>query len=145
MHDELNAVYAEHGVTFSYPNDWELTEQREGDEITITLNSPQTAFWTLTLFLDRPDPKRVMKAALDAFRQEYPELDVYSIKARLCGQPSLARNLEFVCLELLNSAWLRTVQTPDFTILVLYQAHDAELKINGPTLKQITKSVEIEG
>lgn len=145
MHDELNAEYAEHGLRFSYPQDWELSEQREGDEISITVNSPQTAFWTVTLFLDRPDPKRVMKAALDAFRQEYPELDVYPVKTRVCGQVSLARNLDFVCLELLNSAWLRTLRTPDFTIFVLYQAHDAELKVNGPILKQITKSMEVDG
>lgn len=144
MDVELDAEYAEHGVRFVYPQNWELTEQRDGVEISISLSSPQTSFWILTLFLDRPDPRRVIEAALDAFRQEYTELDVYSVKARLCGKSTVARDIEFVCLELLNSAWLRALRTRDFTLLILYQAHDAELDINGPILKRITKSLALE-
>ena len=46
----MDAIYQAHGVQFRHPNDWKVTEQPEGEQITITVSSPDTAFWALSLF-----------------------------------------------------------------------------------------------
>jgi hypothetical protein len=137
----LEARYHAHGVQFRYPDHWELSDQRERDQISITVSSPETAFWTVTLFRSRPDPKDVIAAALDAFRDEYKELDDYPSSARLCKRPTVSRDVDFVCLELLNSAGIRAVRAPDFTVLVLYQFTEAERDETGPILERITRSL----
>ena len=48
------------------------------------MRSPRTAFWTLTLFYDRPEPKEIIDTVLAAFHEEYDELDDYAARVRLC-------------------------------------------------------------
>ena len=141
----MDEIYENHGVRFSYPANWEVSEQGQPGELSITVSSPHTAFWTLSLFLEGPDPEGIMEAVLDAFREEYDELDIYEVKATLCDQEALARDIEFVCLELLNSAWARVIRTTDYTLLVLYQANDEELDEAGAIMEEITRSLSCEG
>src|SRR5262245_40462524 len=141
MTSMMEARYHSHGVQFRYPDDWELSEQEAEDQIAITVSSPDTAFWTVTLFRGRPDPGAVVAAALDAFHEEYRELDDYPSQARLCKRPTVARDVDFVCLELLNSAGIRAFRARAFTVLVLYQFTEAERDETGPILERITRSL----
>lgn len=141
----MDEIYENLGVRFSYPAHWEITEEEQPGQFSVTASSPHTAFWTLTLFFDGPDPESVMETVLDAFREEYDELDIYSAQAVLCDQEALARDIEFVCLELLNSAWARVIRTTDYTILVWYQSDDKELEDNGVAMQEITRSLSCEG
>jgi hypothetical protein len=141
----MHQTYAAHGVQFRYPDDWELSEQREGRQVSITVSSAATSFWTLSLFPDRPDPADIVEAVLDAFREEYEEMDIYPSRARLCQQPTISRDIDFVCLELLNSACVRAFRTSDLTVLVLYQGTERELAESGPIFEGITKSLACEG
>jgi len=138
----MTETYAGHGLQFRYPAEWELDEQHGDDQVALTLSSPQTAFWTLVLHFDQPDPRVVLETVLKAFRDEYPELDIYPSEERLQDQPTLARDIDFVCHDLLNSAWVRVFETDEFTAVVLYQSHDRELDEYGPILEGITKSLE---
>lgn len=138
----MQEIYSGHGVRFRYPDDWDVTEQRQEDQITITVSSPGTSFWSVSVFPDGPEPDELVEAALDAFREEYPELDIYPASAKLCDRRAVAKNIEFVCLELLNSAWLRSIRTPQSTLLVLYQGTDAELEETQPELERMTRSLE---
>jgi len=137
----MKAIYRSHGVMFRYPEEWELSEQREGEQISITVSSPQTAFWTVSLFPDRPDPADIVAAAIDAFREEYDELDDYPSQVRVCRRPTVARDIDFVCLELLNTAGIRAFRTRDFTVLVLFQLTEGERQDAGPVLDRITRSL----
>jgi len=137
----MDAIYRSHGVTFRYPDEWELSEQDTGEQISITVSSPQTAFWTVSIFPDRPDPADIVAAALDAFHDEYDELDDYPAKVRLCRSPTVARDIDFVCLELLNIAGVRAFRTRDFTVLVLFQLTEREREEIGPILDHITQSL----
>jgi hypothetical protein len=138
----MQEIYNSHGVRFRYPNDWNISEQSDEGRISITVSSPRTSFWTVSVFPDGPEPRDVVEAVLDAFREEYPELDIYAATAKLCDRRAVAKNIEFVCLELLNSAWVRAVRTPHGTILVLYQGTDAEIDETGSTLERMTRSLE---
>jgi len=127
-HGEMDGIYAAHGVRFRYPDDWDLTEQQTESNVTITVSSQETSFWSLTLFFDRLQPEQVLETALDAFRNEYDDIDVYPAETMLGRVGNLARDVEFVCLELINGAFLRVFRTGRFTAVVLYQGTDHELK-----------------
>jgi hypothetical protein len=141
----MEAIYQSHGVRFRYPQDWELSEQQEAEQISITVSSPLTAFWTLTLFPDCPDPGDIVAAALDAFYEEYDELDDYPSKIWLCKRPTVARDVDFVCLELLNSAGIRAFRAQAFTVLVLFQFTEGERDETGRILERITLSLSCPG
>lgn len=141
----MSSSYAAHGIRFRYSEEWELSEQEEDGRISITVSSPHTSFWTVSLFSDRPEPDDLIEAALQAFRDEYEELDVYPSKVRLCRRPTVACDIDFVCLELLNVARLRAFKAAGFTVLVLYQGNDAEMESQGPILEQITRSLAVSG
>lgn len=137
----MDGEYAAHGVRFRYPAEWEVSEQRDESQLSITVSSLHTSFWTLTLISDRPDPEDIVAAVLDAFHEEYDELDDYPSQARVGKRPTVARDIDFVCLELLNVARVRAFRTADFTAMVLYQGTDAEFQDTEPILERITKSL----
>jgi len=141
----MHQTYHAHGVQFRFPSSWELSEQSRGNEAAITVESPETSFWSLWLFFDCPTPQRVLETAVSALEQDYDEIDVYPVEARMCRRESLARDVEFVCLELINSAFLRAFQTDDFTALVFYQGTDHELERTRPILEGICKSLQWDG
>lgn len=137
----MHSTYDSHGVRFRYPSDWELSEQREGEQISITVSSPATAFWTVSLFRGCPEPDDIVAAVVDAFHEEYAEMDEYPSQSRVCRQPTVGRDIDFFCLELLNMASVRAFRTREFTVLVLSQLTEAEREGTGPVLERITRSL----
>lgn len=137
----MTELYAAHGVQFRYPAEWEVSEEHEEGQLSITVASPNTSFWTLTLLADCPEPGDIVEAALDAFREEYEEIDVYPSTAQVCQMPTVARDIDFVCLELVNVARIRAFETDEFTAMVLYQGTDQEFADTGPILERITASL----
>ena len=137
----MDRVFEGHGIRFEYPEDWILHEQSSPEEITLTVQSPDSSFWSLTLIKDRPDPRRVLDTILDTFREEYSEIDVYPSEVRLGDQPTESCELDFVCHELIGSAFLRAVAAPDFTLVVLYQGADLELDNTQPLMEKINNSL----
>jgi hypothetical protein len=137
----MNRVYESHGVRFEYPEDWILHEQTGQDEVSITVNSPETSFWSLTLLAHRPEPDRVIETALDALRAEYSEVDVYPATGRLGESRTVARDVDFVCHDLISTSFLRATRTPRFTLLVIYQGTDFELDETQTRLEEICRSL----
>lgn len=137
-------TYHSYGVRFRYPSQWELTEHRQDDELSITVASPETSFWSLTLLPDGPSPDEIMASAVVAFEDEYEEIDIYKCEASICDRRSVARDVEFVCLELVNSAFLRAVRLGERSALVLYQGTDHELEETRETLEEISSSLHFE-
>jgi len=140
----MNETYHAHGIRFEYPADWELAEQHSGPETIITVSSPQTSFWSVSLFRQRPSPEHVAETVVRAFRDEYEQLDVYTTDEDLDDLHIVGRHIEFFCLELLNSAWIRAFSAPKFTGLVLYQGTDDDLEEALPLLEGITDSLAWE-
>lgn len=132
--------YSGFGLQFLYPDDWELSEEVDDEQASITVSSPETAFWSATVIRNRPDPHSVLRAALRAFEEEYEELDIEEAEEAIGDHQSAAAEVNFVCLELTNTAILRVAAMPHFTLLVLYQFQDAEQE---SSLQQISDSLVI--
>jgi hypothetical protein len=140
----MHQMFCAHGLRFLYPDDWSLNEQTDQQEVTVTVAGPHTSFWSISLYYERPPTESVMAAALDAFRNEYENLDLYPAQAALCERPTVAYDLDFVCLELINSAFLRAFRTGQFTALVLYQGTDQELDETRDILEAISRSLTLD-
>ena len=132
------------GIQFRYPDDWELSEELGEEEASITVSSPESAFWSVTVLRHCPDPDEVLQAAVEAFESEYSEMDVSKREATLSNRQVAARDIDFVCLELTNTACLRAFRTPRFTLLVLYQLTDEDLDDQQSTLEAISDSLICE-
>lgn len=141
----MDETYEGHGIRFLYPAYWELLEQEDGESTSITVASPDTSFWSISLFRDSPSPQQVVASAIEAFREEYEEVDVYPSDERMGDWPGVANDVDFVCFELINSAFLRAFQTDRFTVLVLYQGFDGELVETRPLLEAISASLRLDG
>lgn len=140
----MSSTYRTTGLSFCYPPEWQAQEQREEDRLSVTVAGDGTAFCTVTMIYDRPDPRRVLDAAVQAFRDEYAELDVYSADAQVASRPAVGCDVDFFCLELCNTALLRAFQTGRFTVLVLFQSSDAELPDARPVFDQVCRSLNCD-
>jgi len=141
----MYGTYEAHGIRFQFPKNWEINEQRSNNQLSITVSSPDSPdklFWMLSLFYEIPSENELIETALEAFREEYDEIDIYPVEATVCDRESVARDLEFVCLELINSVSLRAFRTNRFSALILFQGTDHELKTTKEQLEKISLSLE---
>ena len=131
-----------HGVRFRYPDDWTLTHEHQGSSLVVNLQTPGTAFWSLTLLADCPDVNEVLEAAIAAFEEEYENVDVYVQETSLEELPTAACDLDFVCLDLVNSASIRSILLGDCTALVMYQAESREFEDLQADFDAVMSSLE---
>ena len=68
----MDKFYEGHGIRFRYPSDWELSEQEDDRDVAVTVASPETSFWTISLLAGRPDPERVLREVLETFAANTP-------------------------------------------------------------------------
>ena len=148
----MEEFYEGHGVRFGYPAYWELTEQGKDEEaISIPrVASPETSFWSISLFQDGPPPQQVLDSAVEGLPRVNMRMEGRRVRLGVLGRTGqragiVARDLDFVCFELINSAFLRAFQTERFTVLVLYQGFDGELEMTRPLLEAISASLTFAG
>ncbi|WP_166826858.1 hypothetical protein [Thalassoroseus pseudoceratinae] len=137
-------VYQEHNIRLEYPTDWTLEEQSQDNDVTITIQSPTTSVWAITLLSGRPDPSHVLKTAIAAYEAEYPDLEIEDDTESVLEVDHLARDLYCEQYDLVTRICLRVFTVGNRTALVWFQAADVELKTTGATLDNITASLLIE-
>jgi hypothetical protein len=139
----MAAVYEDDGIRFRFPENWRLEQDEAGGGTTISVMSPDTAFWSLTVHEASVAPEAAAQAALVALREEYATLDAEHVSEPFGRWQAVGHDVHFLCLDLTNSCWIRAFQTPRHTLLVLYQANDLELETSEPVLRAIGQSLEV--
>ena len=136
--------FEEGGIRFRYPENWKL--EREDGEAgwTVLVQSPQTAFLTVTLDEEMPSVDQMAETALAALRDVYPDLEAEDCTDSLAGQPAVGHNIRFFSLDLTNTCWTRSFYSARGTVLVLCQTNDLELDAHEPVLRAICASLELE-
>jgi hypothetical protein len=140
----MAARFDDGGIHFQYPENWQLEREENETGWTVSLQSPGTAFMMVCLREDLPTPDQVAEAALDALREEYPELEADDCVDNLAGQPAIGHDIRFISLDLTNTCWTRSFYSAEGTVLVLCQANDLELEEHEPVLRAICKSLEVD-
>ena len=131
------------GICFTYPDGWELCEECADDQVSLTVSSPGTAFWSVTIMPDGPNPDDVIRAAVAAYEQEYDELDVRETAGDSNAGRSPGAEVNFVCLDLTSTAILTARRLGRLTLLILYQSDDADLEHLQPVMEQINASLRL--
>ena len=115
------------GISFQYPDNWTLDEE---DALvgrrSVTVYSPGGAFWSVAVHPRSADPARLAKAAVDAMRQEYEEIEAQEAQETLAGREMIGYDLNFYYLDLTNTARIRCLQTEQVTWSIFCQAEDRE-------------------
>ena len=138
-----DAVYRAHGIQFRHPGDWTVTEDVGPDETTISVQSSGTSYWSLTLIDDAPDPTDIIETVLGAYRGEYPDVEVHPATPNVRA-PAVAKDIDFICLDLVNSASMMAFRTNRRTMLVVSQGTDRELELTRSVMESMTQSLSCE-
>jgi hypothetical protein len=115
-------VYEDHGVRFEYPSSWTVETTDEDGVTTVDLQNPEGVAFVLVRIDDsQPDPEYVCDVALEAMRDEYPEIDESPVMETLGEHVVTGYDVEFFALDVPNAAAIRSFRTPRRTVLVFGQ------------------------
>jgi hypothetical protein len=136
-------VYADHGVRFEYPPDWDVAVTDDGPVTTIEVQAPGgLAFAWVRADESRPEPSTVADEVLEAMRAEYPDLDALSTTEMLHGHRAIGHDVEFFSLDITNGASVRCFRTVRRTVLVFGQWSDLGEKNLPDLIRGVFRSVE---
>lgn len=138
-------LYENGGLRFAYPENWTIDDAEQGNaDAAATVNSPQTAFWTVMWYRGERDVQELADCVLSALRSEYPQIEVDEAVLQLDGQAACGYDLSFSCFDLVNTATIRAFQRTGETYLILSQAEDRELPAVEPVFQAMTASLTHE-
>jgi hypothetical protein len=140
----MSAVFAEDGVQFTYPPDWQLTRDDNPSVWTVTLQSPATAFMMVTFDRDMPEAELMVETALDAMKEEYEGLEFEPVAESIGNQPAIGHDIRFFSFDLTNTCGTRSFYAETGTVLLFWQTADLELDVVEPIFKALRSSLKIE-
>ena len=140
----MSAHFHENGISFRYPENWALEREEYESGWAVTVQSPDTAFLTMTFDEDALDIAQLADSALATLREEYPALEAEPRVETIAGQPAVGHDVRFFSFDLTNTAWIRSFLSEEGSVLVLCQFNDLEEDSNGPVLRAICASI-VEG
>lgn len=140
----MSQHYQADGISFLYPDNWRLDREDSADGWTVLLQSPGTAFVTLTCDRSGANTEEVASAVLAALQADYPALEAQPQVETLAGQMAIGHDIQFFSLDLTNSCWTRCLDSDEGVVLVLCQSNDLELEEYGPIFRAICASLKIE-
>jgi len=138
------AQFEESGIRFKYPENWQLEREESEGGWTVSVQSPETAFFLLCLREDMPETNEVADTALAALREDYPDLEADGCVDTLAGQPAIGHDIRFFSLDLTNTCWIRSFYSAQGTVLLMFQFNDLEIEKNEPVLRAMCASLELE-
>ena len=138
----MPAVYQQFGVRFLYPENWSVLDE-ETDEWprTVTLQSPETGFWTLQVYPPDQDARQAVLTVIESIREVYPDLEVLPAKETIADAETKGVDIAFFYLDLLVEAKIRCLKTPSGVLLWHYQAESRELDKIEPVFRAIATSL----
>lgn len=120
------ATFDEYDITFEYPDGWELTVEGDASERTVTLQSPDTAFWLLNVYAEHISPLALVNQASAAFEDEYDDAEVEPFSAEILEFDTDGRDVDFSSLDLMGHARIESFSTHKRTFLILGQWSDMD-------------------
>lgn len=146
----MTRVHQIRGIECTYPENWQLSEDRENDRlVSFTLQSPNTAFMSVYVSRDQGRATELIEEMTEMLSAEYEEVESASIDPESLNMGSLnlgkladdliVVDLNFYYLDLLVTTRLIAFSQADRTVLVQCQAEDREFE----TLEMLFKAMLI--
>jgi hypothetical protein len=136
--------FNEDGLSFCYPDDWQLEREPTAEGWTVSLQSPGTAFAVIRLERNMPTTEEVALAALEALKEDYPSLEAESAIDMLAGEMAIGHDIQFFTLDLATTCWTRSFYGAAGTMLVLCQVSDIDQETYEPALRGICASMRAD-
>ncbi len=138
----MPSVYEQTGLRFEYPENWILDEADDSAVSQVVVSSPHTAFWHLTKHAADTELEPLFDEALAALRSEFKEMETEPAESTMMeGFAISGFDVNFICLDLTITSWLRGFQTDDSTYLLLCQAEDREFAQVGIVFQAMLASL----
>lgn len=136
--------FTRNGIRFQYPDNWRLEREENDTGWTVTVQSPDTAFFLLSVDSAVLTTEQVVQTALEALKSEYPGLEADESVDTLAGQMAVGHDIRFFSFDLTNTCRTRSLYCPEGTALVMWQANDLELDVSEPVLRAICASLRVD-
>ena len=142
----MNGTFERDGISFRYPTGWlaELAEDPDGGGWTVTVSSPDTAFFLASLQPEAADGGDLADQSLAALKEVYDELDAEDVMETLCGLPAVGFNADFLTVDTATTCRVRGLDTFAGPLLLLSQVSDFDRATNDPLLRAIVASLDVE-
>ena len=119
------------GLVFDYPDDWALELDADGGSEAggspaVTLLSPGGGFWSVSRHDGDGNARLLAEAVVAQMRSEYQDIDIEAASDTIGGHLLAGFDFNFYCLDLTNTASVRTLQAPGSLHVVFCQADDRE-------------------
>ena len=137
----MPAQFKRPGIEFQYPENWTLDEEEAAGGESVTVYSPGGAFWTVSLHPPNTNPSELARAALQAMRQEYEQLDAEDARETIGGRELVGFDLNFYYLDLISTARIRCLAADENTYAVFCQGEDREFDQVQPVFQAMTTSL----
>ena len=129
------------GLAFDYPENWSVdTDDAAGSRAAVTVYSPEGAFWSVSAHAVGSEPALLSAAVVQQMKQEYQDLDSEPAHDSVAGHSLPGFDLNFYCLDLTNTAAVRTLATPNAIYLFFCQAEDRDWDRTSPVFAAMTAS-----
>ncbi len=133
------------GISFRYPTDWtaEIEEDPDGGW-SVTVSSPDTAFFLASLQPEASDAGGLADQVLDSLKEVYSELDFEDVTETICGLPAVGSNADFLTADTAVVCRVRGLDTYAGPLLLLAQVSEFDRERNDPVLQAIAKSLDVD-
>jgi len=129
------------GLSFDYPDNWTVDTDDSVDRYaTVTVYAPGGGFWAVSGHAPGGDPRELSAAVVVQMKKEYQDLDSEEAIDDVGAHELPGFDMNFYCLDLTNTARVRTLETPDAIYLIVCQAEDREWDEISPVFDAMTMS-----
>jgi hypothetical protein len=136
--------FEKYGVKFLYPENWSLTDETEPDDQSwpksVSLQSPGGSFWTLHIYEGGVNIRSLVREAVAALSEEYPEIEEEELLTCTDGA-DYGYDLNFYYLDLLITAQVRGLLRRGQALLWIIQGESRDFETSAVVFQAIIASL----
>lgn len=124
--------YDKHGIYLAYPENWILLEEAmETAEGSLTLNSPQGAFWLLRQHPVGTGLREIAGEVLKMMQEEYEEIEFEELEEQSFGIDIFGYEMNFFYQDWTSTAKVRCFSHENRVLAVFWQTGDRMMIMAG--------------
>jgi hypothetical protein len=140
----MSAVYENFGVSFMYPENWQVadeSDQVEAGPKTVSINSPGGGFWTLHVYEPAVEPQHLADQFRLTMEGEYEGLEASPVTETIGNATAIGYDMDFYCLDFVVTAQVRSLRVGKRTYVLACQAESREFDKLAPVFQAISYSL----
>jgi hypothetical protein len=140
----MSALYENFGLSFMYPENWQLAEESgdiDAGPKSVSVNTPGGGFWTLNVYDPAEDPQHLADQFRQTMETEYEGLEAFAVTEEVAERELVGYDMDFYCLDFVVSARVRSIRVAGRTYVISCQAETREFDELSPVFGAMTYSL----